>query len=36
VSYRPSGQGELIVHLMIKSLIARGLNELQARFGVAK
>jgi hypothetical protein len=36
VNYRPSGQGELIVHLMIKSLIARGLNELQARFGVAK
>lgn len=36
VNYRPSGQGELIVHLMIKSLIARGLSELQARFGVAK
>lgn len=36
VNYRPSGQGELIVHMVIKSLITRGLKDLQDRFGIAK
>jgi hypothetical protein len=36
VDYRPSGQGELIVRMIIHSLITRGLKALQDRFGVAK
>jgi carbon monoxide dehydrogenase subunit G len=36
VDYRPSGQGELIVRLIIQSLIERSLNALQERFGKSK
>ena len=36
VNYRPSGQGELIVHLIINSLIERGLKALQEKFGSPK
>lgn len=36
VSYRPSGQGELIVHLIIGSIIERGLGALKERFGAPK
>lgn len=33
VNYRPSGQGELIVRLIVNSLIERGFKALQERFG---
>jgi hypothetical protein len=36
VQYRPSGQGELIVHMIIRSLITRGFKSLQDIFGVSK
>jgi hypothetical protein len=36
VNYRPSGQGEFIVHMIINTLIERGLNTLKDRFGSAK
>jgi hypothetical protein len=36
VNYRPSGQGELIVHLIINSLIERGFKALQEKFGSPK
>ena len=36
VNYRPSGQGELIVHLIVNSLIERGFKALQERFGTPK
>lgn len=36
VNYRPSGQAELIVHLIINTLIERSLKALQERFGVIK
>jgi hypothetical protein len=36
VDYRPSGQGELIVRLIIQTLIERSLNALQERFGQPK
>ena len=36
VDYRPSGQGELIVRLIIQSLIERSLKALQERLGQPK
>jgi len=36
VNYRPSGQAELIVHLIINTLIERSLKALQDRFGILK
>jgi hypothetical protein len=36
VHYRPSGQGELIVHMIIRSLVTRGFKTLQDLFGVTK
>ena len=36
VDYRPSGQGELIVRLIIQSLIERSLKALQEKFGQPK
>jgi hypothetical protein len=36
VHYRPSGQGELIVHMIIRSLMTRGFKTLQDLFGVTK
>jgi hypothetical protein len=36
VEYRPSGQGELIVRLIIQSLVVRSLNALQEKFGQLK
>ncbi len=36
VDYRPSGQGELIVRLIIQSLLERSLKALQEKFGQAK
>lgn len=34
VNYRPSGQGDLIVHMVIEQLIESGLKGLQRRYGV--
>jgi hypothetical protein len=36
VDYRPSGQGELIVRLIIQTLIERSLKALQDKFGQPK
>jgi carbon monoxide dehydrogenase subunit G len=36
VDYRPSGQGELIVRMIIQALVERSLKALQERFGQPK
>jgi Polyketide cyclase / dehydrase and lipid transport/Domain of unknown function (DUF4331) len=33
VNYRPEGQGELIVHTIVSTLLGTGLDALKARFG---
>ncbi len=33
VNYRPEGQGELIVHTIVATLLGTGLDALKARFG---
>jgi len=35
VSYRPEGQGDLIVRLIISSLLNTGMAALKKRFGAA-
>lgn len=35
VSYRPSGQGDLIVHLIIKTMMDQGIAGLRKRFGTS-
>jgi hypothetical protein len=35
VSYRPEGQGDLIVRLIISSLLNAGMTALKTRFGAA-
>ena len=36
VQYRPSGQAELIVHLIIDTMLERSLKSLIVRFGTPK
>ena len=36
INYRPSGQGELIVRLIINTLVERGIHALRERFGALK